>query len=460
MTRLTDRINNLNPIVQNIVMGTVTGLVMGFFIKELYRITGGWNLVWLIIVLIGPLIGYFSGKERLRLEKTKLEKALLEEDIDKMQVVYKQTMNKYRLLFDNISDAIYLTTEDGRFLMFNEATCLMAGYSREELKAVRVSQLQMEEEPVEAHRRAWLDNGICRYEERWKTNNGKILYLDVNSKWIKLAQNQYILHVARDILRKFQAGEEKKTDELRQFQFSKLEELTRSHQVLYRQILSPVTNAFGLLNDLAKKHPAEEKKIRETFLEWDKVKKFLQVLVAKNARDLQTVESEWNLNEVLRQELHYLETIAYDQNIMVNTRFASNLPNLHTTGRPFSIVFGNLFLAAMKMLGKAQKRQMTVATRMQEDQILAELHLQESNAFEKALSEIVDPSFSEQDPTGTGRGLAVLNMLLVPLNGKVELIQIDNNGVVVRVMISASKNRIHIPEDGKNLRELKLPKVK
>ena len=47
--------------------------------------------------------------------------------MDKLQSQYKQAVNKYKFLFENINDAIYLTSEDGRLLLFNEALSMLLG---------------------------------------------------------------------------------------------------------------------------------------------------------------------------------------------------------------------------------------------------------------------------------------------------------------------------------------------
>ncbi|MBK8342131.1 MAG: PAS domain S-box protein [Bacteroidetes bacterium] len=51
--------------------------------------------------------------------------------------LYKSEL-KYRSLLEQLTDAIYFTSSDGRFLEFNKATVELLGYSYDELKQLNV----------------------------------------------------------------------------------------------------------------------------------------------------------------------------------------------------------------------------------------------------------------------------------------------------------------------------------
>jgi PAS domain S-box-containing protein len=439
MTNIDEKINSLNPIAQNIIMGAVTGILTGYIIREVFRRTGGYDLVWILMVVIGPLVGFLSGRERQRLEKMKLEKSLLEEDFDKLQSHYKQAVNKYRLLFENINDAIYLTSQDGRFLLFNEAMCLISGYSRDELKAMKTSQLQVDEESIEDHKRAWLDNGICRFEERWKTRDGTMLNLDVNSKWIKLARNQYILHIARDNMRREGTDDDSKIGNVRRFHENRLNELAKASQAFYRLIATPIGNTFNMLSTFGKQYPSESGKINEAVSDWERVKKMLQELAAKNARDTQSIDSEWKVNDVIMQELYYLDIIGADQNVMVSTHLASDLPGVYATGSHLSVVFGSVFLALVRTLQKSPNKKMTVSTRYADEHVVVEIKAPQAGPFEKLLSQAMDPSLVEDGDAADGRGMTLIGFILDLFKGKLDVTRTGNENMTVTIRILTAR---------------------
>ncbi|HET8962706.1 MAG TPA: ATP-binding protein, partial [Chitinophagales bacterium] len=59
----------------------------------------------------------------------------------RIEVDLFRSEEKYRLLLDQLSDAIYLSTIDGKFETFNKATSDLLGYSAEELKTLDVLKI-------------------------------------------------------------------------------------------------------------------------------------------------------------------------------------------------------------------------------------------------------------------------------------------------------------------------------
>ena len=159
----------MSAVAQNIILGSVTGIIVAFNLRLYFMRVGGTDLVWMLFFLLGPAIGYLSGIERQRNRVLRKEKTKLEDNISKINLALKQSKKKYELLVEYANDAIFLTTEEGRFLIFNEATSLLSGYRRSQLKNMKLSQLLDTDDRENHNSKAWLDNGICRYEEKWRT---------------------------------------------------------------------------------------------------------------------------------------------------------------------------------------------------------------------------------------------------------------------------------------------------
>ena len=68
----------------------------------------------------------------------------------KIYMVLEESEKKYRTLFEDSRDAIYITTSDGRFLDFNQATLDLFGYSHEELITLDAHRVYVD--PADRHR--------------------------------------------------------------------------------------------------------------------------------------------------------------------------------------------------------------------------------------------------------------------------------------------------------------------
>ena len=279
---------SLPPIVENLIIGTLTGVLVGYIVKFLLNRYEEATLVMIVLVLIGVVLGVLSGFERKRMLKLRLEKLSLEEDLVKSQASLRKSANKYRLLIENASDAIFLTTKNGRFLLFNEATCLLSGYSKNQLKEVKLSQLQAVDgdDKQDKMSQAWLDNSICRYEEDWRTKSGQIVTLEISAKWFQLGGNELTLHVGRDIMHRKEVSDDSKTKEVRTLQYAKLIELAMTQNNFYQEIVDPVNDTIRIFNHLSKNHPEMKDKLLGSISKWEKARGFLQGMLEKNIRDL------------------------------------------------------------------------------------------------------------------------------------------------------------------------------
>ena len=115
---------------------------------------------------------------------------------------------KYRQLFDRANDAIYLmdTLQErfGHIVDVNTAACQMHGYSREELLAMSLSDIDEKEDDLLAFQRfddiakgEWLT-----YEASHRCRDGTRVPVEVSSGLVELGKTKYLLGFARDITRR------------------------------------------------------------------------------------------------------------------------------------------------------------------------------------------------------------------------------------------------------------------
>ncbi len=83
---------------------------------------------------------------------------------------------KYRSLIEQLTDAIYFTSTEGKFLEFNKATVQLLGYSYEELKKLRVEETYANPEDRENFKQIIAENKeVIDYELKLKKKDGELI---------------------------------------------------------------------------------------------------------------------------------------------------------------------------------------------------------------------------------------------------------------------------------------------
>ena len=108
---------------------------------------------------------------------------------------------KFRLFFEESSDAIFIVAMDGRIKMANKEACLRYGFSQAELIGSSVSELDTPEEGRKVPGRIELirQEGHATFESVHRCKSGTAIPVEVNARLIEFEGEKVILAVARDI---------------------------------------------------------------------------------------------------------------------------------------------------------------------------------------------------------------------------------------------------------------------
>jgi|GEM_PF-790670 len=385
------KINRIRARTQNLILGSVTGTIVGVNLRIIFQRVGATDLIWMMFFLLGPAIGYLSGKERERIENLKQEKSLLKENLDKIQESLKKSTQKYKLLVEQANEAIFLTSAQGKILLFNQALALLTGYSKEQLKKMNISQLNNHEKNDIKERKLWLDNGFSRSEERWRKKDGTHVLMDISSKWIRVANYQLILHVARNIQNRSEAARQRYIlDMIELARNSVIEEAFRLKSILNR-IFNPINKTVLRMNAFKEKYKQDAEDFGKIATMWKNAEDIFSFLASKVKRDLFTSPGTWDLNNVILEELHYLNFLFGEQDIVVKTSLNQGLPAVEGYGKDFSVVLGSVLKAAVKSTASADNGTLDISTRLFDNDITVEISMTGSGDFYKNLNEIFDP---------------------------------------------------------------------
>ena len=262
---------------------------------------------------------------------------------------------------------------------------------------MRLSQLLDTDKREDHNNGAWLDNGICRYEEKWRTKAGDVISLEVNARYIQFQGTQLILYVARENKNQKESRQEGVAKELVQLRENLLVESESVHQVCFSHVMSPMQKTIRGLNLLADDYPNIKIQLTELLNEWEKTGKYLNDINRKITRDLFPSFSQWNLNDIINQEIKYLETQSRYQGFVKQVSFDSNLPELSGLGRNYSLVFNPILKAVYESLVDSTRKEFSLTTRMVDGEYIVDIQTKWALAFKEHLCQIVDFTYNEND---------------------------------------------------------------
>ncbi|HEX5222971.1 MAG TPA: PAS domain S-box protein, partial [Verrucomicrobiae bacterium] len=143
------------------------------------------------------------------------------------------SLELFRTLVDRVNDAIEVNDpETGQFLDLNEKVCADLGYTREELLALRVSDVDpgMSPEAFQACKEKLWNTGALTMESVRRRKDGTTFPVEVNLKWVWLNRD-YMVAVVRDI------SERKKS-----------EAALRKNEELFRSLIENGSDLITVLN--------------------------------------------------------------------------------------------------------------------------------------------------------------------------------------------------------------------
>ena len=118
-----------------------------------------------------------------------------------METALRESERKFRDIFDNISDSIFIHDTRGRFLEVNDTACRNLGYSREEL--IGMSAFDIDGNQTAFHVPIQIGNfpagGVKIFESLHVRKDGVRVPVEINSRGLTYKGSECILSVSRDI---------------------------------------------------------------------------------------------------------------------------------------------------------------------------------------------------------------------------------------------------------------------
>lgn len=135
---------------------------------------------------------------------------------------------RYRTLLQTAMDGFCMMDLQGRILESNVAFCRLTGYSAEELRCLKISDLEAVETPAETegHLRRIMDEGQDRFESRHRRKDGTLYPIEVSAQYLPVEGGRLVAF-ARDITERRCVEEERERLQAQLAQAQKMESMGR-----------------------------------------------------------------------------------------------------------------------------------------------------------------------------------------------------------------------------------------
>ncbi|MBN2662420.1 MAG: PAS domain S-box protein, partial [Bacteroidales bacterium] len=224
--------------------------------------------------------------------------------IDNTKKALEISEKKFKTLFDNSSDEIYVLDLEGNIVELNQVAIDTLGYSREELlnSNIRLIKNNKYKNKVKENIQRIISFGEITYETEHICKNSKIISVEMKSRLIDYAGKKLILSVARNI-------EQRKEMEKKIIStVIKTEEKERKKFAAdLHDELGPILSTIKLYSDLLKSKNFEDKKSKDLINDIDG----LTDMAISTAKDLQnritpTILHEFGLATAIQEFCNYV----------------------------------------------------------------------------------------------------------------------------------------------------------
>lgn len=161
----------------------------------------------------------------------------------------RDSEERYRRIFDNAADPIFIHDTEGRILEGNQAVADIYGYTQEELRSMTVAQVDAPEDAgkVPARLELLLRTGTGQFSTTHRRKNGGTMTVDVKANLVSWRGRPAIMSICRDMTERKRAEEE----------------LRRSEEK-YRALVETTDLGYLILDKDGKVIDANEEYVRQT----------------------------------------------------------------------------------------------------------------------------------------------------------------------------------------------------
>ena len=334
-----------------------------------------------------------------------------------------ESEKKYRSLFEESRDALYVTTRDGKLVDANQAYLGLFGYTREEAMGMNVLATYIDPDDRLRFQQEIEPKGeIKDYEIKLRKKDGEEMHCLLSAS-VRRDENGEIMGYhgsIRDITEQRRMEERERELQRELILSSRLASIGEMASGIAHEINNPLTGVIGYAQLLGQKDvPDDIREAVDVINEGgQRVAEIVQKLLTF-ARQSKVEKEYADINSVIESVLDMRSYEMKTSNIEVKTNFASKLPKTMVNVGQLQQVFLNIVInAEQAMITANGKGKLSVKTEKKDNSIRVSITDNGPGISKEDMDKLFDPFFTGRD-SGTGLGLSIAYGIMRDHKGKV-----------------------------------------
>ena len=338
---------------------------------------------------------------------------------EKLQSIHlRDSESKYRKLFEESMDSIFLMNSEYLILEANQAMVNLFGHSQKELRFLSFSDLFVDEEAFwHFNKTLYKQNFVEEFEAELRLANGKTAVCLINLIQIidqsnDVAQYQGVL---KDISKRKKAEYELLLAE----KLSMTGKIARS---IAHEVRNPLTNLNLALEQLKDEVPENVEDAELYFNIISRNARRIEELIAsllESAKPKSLILEKRSINEVIKAAIAIVDDRLKLQQMKLNVQLDEDIPELPIDTEQMKVAFVNLMINAIEAM-RSGEGELTIKTNFIADQVHIYLRDNGKGIPPENIKRLFDPFFTAKKG-GMGLGLTSVQNIIQSHLGEIEV---------------------------------------
>ncbi len=341
----------------------------------------------------------------------------------------KTSEAKFRSIFENSYDVIYVSDMIGNVIDINKSGQRVFGYTHEELLQLNLTELCFDPNDRLAFLNAITDGSNSNFEVTLRDKEGNQKHCILTSSILKTDEHkqEFYQGIIHDMTKR------KKT-ERDLIAAEKLAITGKIARMLAHEVRNPLTSINLSVEQL--EYSIEDESFTPYFEIIKRNSKRINGLVTElleSSKPAELSEIAVNLNTILNSTLELTRDRAKLKNIQIITQFGSDEDKIMADGSKLTIAFLNIVTNAIEAV-KENTGVIKITSGSVGNNCFVSIQDNGCGIPDEHLSKVFDPYFTSK-PNGMGLGLATCFNIIKIHNGKIDLVTELNKGTTFTIVL-------------------------